>query len=127
ELLHLKEIPHPDRPSRPIDMALSPDDTRLAIVSSEGLAYYNLTDMARHQLAYNDTRLWLEQVSLTDLIWISDSRLGVAALYLDGQQSWLGWDIVQDKLPVYAKGNHQAAWSTRTGQLAVVSGQFDKV
>lgn len=109
------------------DMALSSDNQRLAIINQQGLAYISLADGAIHQLPYQDSRLWLKQVSLSQLSWISDHRLVFCGITQDDQRLWGGWDVEQQLVPAFAKGNTQGSWHAASGQLAVINNQQSQI
>ncbi len=102
------------------DMALSPDQQKLAIIDQHGLAYIDLNNQSLTQIPYKTDLLWLKQVALSQLVWLSDYRIGFTGLSVDGQWLWGGWDIQQQQVPVFAKGYQQGAWRVSTGQLAMI-------
>ena len=113
--------------SRSTDMALDSAGERLAFIDESGLKYISLADEGIHSLPPQDDWLWLKDAILSDIEWLSPSRIAFTSLGNDGIKSWAVWDIPDAKVLSFGRGSDSGSWDVATGRLALLQSTEGKV
>src|SRR5690606_15128643 len=113
--------------SRSVDMALDSAGERLAFINEAGAAYLNLADGGVHPLPPQDDWLWLKDSILSDIEWLSPSKISFTSLARDGSKVWVVWDIPASKISTFGKGSDYGSWGQGSERLALLNIKDKKV
>lgn len=113
--------------SRSIGMALDSAADRLAFVGQNGMAYFSLSDGGMYTLPPQDDWLWLKDSIISNVEWLSPSRIAFVSMATDGTKVWVVWDIPQAKLQTFGRGSDAGSWDKASGRLALVQAKTRKV
>jgi hypothetical protein len=103
-----------------IDLALSADGARLAELGSQGLTYVTVADGGVHSLPYNDTWVWLQHSTLSNVQWLSPDKIGFVSMDERGAKVWGVWNIPTDKVVSFGRGSLSGSWDVASSRLALI-------
>lgn len=106
--------------SRSVDMALDSAGERLAFVNDNGIAYLSLSDGGVHALPPQDDWLWLKNSIISNIEWLSPSRVAFVSMDSNGSKVWAVWDVPESKVLSFGRGSTDGSWDTASGRLVLI-------
>ena len=113
--------------SRGVDMAIDVEGKRLAFIGQSSIAYLSLSDNGVHALPPQDDWLWLKDSIMSEVEWLSPSRVAFVSMAGDGAKVWAVWDVPESKIMTFGRGASAGSWDKGSGRLALVQAQENKI
>lgn len=113
--------------SRGVDMAMDTEGKRLAFIGQTSIAYLSLADGGVHALPPQDDWLWLKDSIISEVEWLSPSRVAFVSMAGDGAKVWVVWDIPEAKIITFGRGASAGSWDKGSGRLALVQAAEDTI